>query len=394
MEKNDKELMFETVFNLVSESYLFINNQYENWIREKEKMKELCINSYSDEMYYDMLDQYLCLLSDLHTRIYYKPKIEFVFPIEFIWKDNELYVIGNNEWCSVPFKICKVTKINNFFVKDIIEMYKERFKEFPLRVIYSEVVANIVTKRRIFDSKDLLMKVKLEGKYQELTVKSLDIKRVFNNEKLSQRQLRQMIYEVEVKVIDNSTLYIRIKTFRDKQLKNTLIEKIKGFSDFSNVIFDLRDNDGGFINTTKEVVALFLKRDIKLDYETCYKGNDKILSEYGVIKSNIMPVMKHKNTYIFINHNTMSSAEFIFTRGLKIADPKVKIVGECSAGMSGQAKVYNLLPKVTLQVTSKKYFKNGKEIMSGIEPEYTIQNSLNNYITCEDSYLQWYEKCH
>lgn len=152
------------------------------------------------------------------------------------------------------------------------------------------------------------------------------------------------------------------------------------------VVFDIRGNRGGFINETKDVTSLIINKDVTLEYKILSNVNSR--GEDVIIYSSNNSMFSNKKLFILCDEYTMSSAEFIFMQSLKICFPAIKIIGQQTAGLSGQAKIFNLSKKFILQVTTKKYIdKNNNEIKSGMYPNLLIDRNLDYYMNKTDPYI-------
>lgn len=124
------------------------------------------------------------------------------------------------------------------------------------------------------------------------------------------------------------------------------------------------------------------------NYGCIYNIEDERVKK-RLIKANLNSYIKDKNIYLYVNENTMSSAEFIFARALKVSESCV-IIGRETFGFSGQAKQIVLAPDLVLTVTVKRYIDRmtSKEIKQGIKPDYYVTSDFVE----EDHFKKYYEK--
>ncbi|HDR7339632.1 TPA: hypothetical protein QCX11_005872, partial [Bacillus anthracis] len=108
------------------------------------------------------------------------------------------------------------------------------------------------------------------------------------------------------------------------------------------------------------------------------------------VTSNQISLFSKRKFFILCNGGTASSAEFIFLKGLLLSNEDLTIIGEQTAGLSGQAKIFTIDEKDIIQVTTKKFLsRQGKEIKEGIQPDYTVIPLICDIINNKDTLLNF-----
>ena len=131
-----------------------------------------------------------------------------------------------------------------------------------------------------------------------------------------------IVKEIESKMINSSTAYIQIKTFGenvDTEFKSAL-ETISGNTKVKKIIFDLRNNPGGYLDKVSTMLGYFLEQgnataivsDGEKDFQYTARGQKMLnLSQYEVI---------------ILQNGGSASASEIFTGTVKDYFPEVTII--------------------------------------------------------------------
>lgn len=375
--KDVKDQIFHEIWQLIDHKYVLFTEKNSNWenigIEYKKKLCE--IESY--DRLYKLIDQMLLELRDPHTRIVYTPHTRNLGMMPLILQNikGEYYIasdLSNTGFLSGM----RLLEINDIPVKEVEEKMRTKFafqsksnritsflKEFhegnlghDLKITAMTSTKQVVTNRIYFKEID----------YSEFDIKT--VKKMKNHFSLCQ-----------VKSY-HSTGYIKILNFRNKRVVNDFKEAISKVSSADCVILDIRDNPGGLIEATKDVVSMIVKEDIFLGYQIKRKecgGYHEFQKPIEVkIKSFKLP-LKFQKIIILVNEFTMSSAEFIFLRALKDSDSNIKVIGNQTCGMMNSACVYTLFDGAKVQITTAKYLDDRKHeiLQAGIVPHIQIDNT-------------------
>jgi len=175
------------------------------------------------------------------------------------------------------------------------------------------------------------------------------------------------IASVESKMLDNKIAYLKLNTFGDttskelaKQLKDLMAQNPKG------LIFDLRNNGGGFLQTAVETASQFIPKGVIL-YEQYGDGKK---DSYEAIPGGLavdVPMV------VLINKGSASASEIV--AGALQDTKRAQLVGETSYG---KGSVQNWIPlqdnQGAVRVTIAKWLTpNGRTIDKiGLTPDVVV----------------------
>jgi len=132
------------------------------------------------------------------------------------------------------------------------------------------------------------------------------------------------IPSVEAELIDENIGYIRLYTFGVNsytEFKNEITQLVdKGAT---NIIFDLRNNSGGYVNSAIDISSLFLEKEVILFEE----WGDGTTREYKTKKN---PVFKDIPLYLLVNEGSASASEI--TAGALQDHDRAVIIGKTTFG--------------------------------------------------------------
>lgn len=374
--------LFNQVKDIIDTNYAFLSEEKHNWdniVREKKEKVNGTENMSS------FLDDMLIALKDPHTRIQSITKTDEVHDFNCLWFKNKLVVMPNLYGYKNPILGGEIISVNNINIEEINDIFKNKFNGFPDSIIKEEVIKYI---RKNFENDKLSLKIiKNNIEYLE-DIKKLDLNKLKSSYPDIIGNKTNEFVPVFVKKVDEDAVLIKIISFRNKNIVDFIIDKENLIKNSNVIIFDIRDNRGGFISETKKLLSNILDTDVELDYKLCTR--DEVSMENVKVKPNHNYIFSNKNIYIICNENTMSSSEFIFIHGLKKGYRNVKLIGSCTAGMSGQAKTFILKSGDILQVTVKKYItKFDQQIKDGFIPDYIIDIKADDYLNNHDQALEF-----
>lgn len=156
--------------------------------------------------------------------------------------------------------------------------------------------------------------------------------------------------------------------------KNEIIEFNK--ADTNNIIMDLRNNGGGYVDVAVDIASYFLPEGATVFTEK--RGKDK---EETIYKSKGYKLLKNPEKLklvILVNKNTASASEILAgaLRDYGIAT----IIGEKTFGKGSMQELINVTDQMSLKVTvARWYTPKGVSISgTGINPDYSIIADENN----------------
>lgn len=376
----NKEEIVDKIINSIEENFLFLQKDNEIWDLIKCNIKKLGKRDMGEAEFCSALDMELSRFNDPHTRLEYVKAKDKIFNVIILPQGNSLYYIKQD------LKM-RIVAINGISIDEIYAEYSKLYHFTKRRMIQNEICKNIRMGNERFDFDTLLLEYLDKDVLKKETLHRVDTKQLLQEMNLQMKEQNFQMMPVLRLDYDKDTVLLKIISFRNKNLVSTLSEMLSNIQDtYHNIILDIRENVGGYVEVAQNAAALFLKEDVELNYNIMLE--DRTLKR-RVIKKNLSPYIDKKKIYVFINENTMSSAEFIFASALKHSCNDAVFIGKNTFGLSGQAKQILLEQELMLTITVKRYLnsKNGQEIVEGIDPDYYIQEDCS-----EEDYKECYKR--
>lgn len=183
---------------------------------------------------------------------------------------------------------------------------------------------------------------------------------------------------VEGKMLENGIAYISMEQFGDKttqELRDTLDSLMK--NDPKGLIFDLRDNGGGWLNTAIETAAEFLPVGTTVLLEKDGDGTETVYkTQRGGGRALDIPMV------ILINENSASASEIV-TGALRVHN-RATIIGKTSYGKGSVQIQPELSNGGAISVTIARWYMpdgtliHGIGIKPDIEVDYTVEDYEND----------------
>ena len=142
--------------------------------------------------------------------------------------------------------------------------------------------------------------------------------------------------------------------------------------DIKSLIIDLRNNPGGVVASTRQILNLFFEKNTTLyTYES---RNKKTIMKDGTVEHRDYPIV------LLVNEETASAAE-IFSYAFKENYKDVKIVGNTTYGKNTIQTNLSLTDDYAIKYTSSQWFSSKGETVKGkgIKPDLEIANGGSNY---------------
>lgn len=374
----NRKKVVENCIQLIDRNYYFINNQQKEWEQKKSRILFEAENAESEDDAIEVLEKYIYEFHDPHTRLFYKAHPEYIISEAFYFDHGVL-------WCCIGDKYKKVLSVNDIKISNLINEYQTMLCGYPIALIEDEIVKDIQLLQHKF--KCNYIRLCCEFGEEICLYPTLFSQWLKDIHSLTQDKSLEPIY---IERIDHKTICIKILSFRVHELYNQLKQKIEMYNDnYSTVILDIRNNMGGYIEEAKQIVGGIIKNRVNLDYSiSCIKSGFRTESE-----CEITPIedrlFNNKKIFVFINYRTMSAAEYIFAKALQ--RDNICIVGEKSAGLKDQAEVFIIDEEITLQITTKRFIKNGNYMNEKMVPDIYIAPDVAHPGN-EDPYVMWYKQ--
>jgi len=192
-----------------------------------------------------------------------------------------------------------------------------------------------------------------------------------------------MVPSLKWEIKNNNIAYIKLYQFSEEagyDFKKASLEILK--SPAKRIILDLRNNPGGYLEISKEIASLFLKKGSVVAIEDfggkteskkyIADGND-IFSEFPIV--------------VLINQGSASASEIL--AGALRDNRQIKLIGETSFGKGSVQEVKNLNNGSSLKVTVAKWLTPKGESISdhGLVPDIEIEITDKDYQDDKDPQL-------
>ena len=374
----------EVIISAIEQYYPFAKKQCSVWESIREKVRQadsLCEQNVTE------LDKYISRLGDAHTCIQSISPRTAVFCADVFWNGSELYWRDGSE-------TRRLETINQITIEEHLSRYR---KEYGLKenLVKRKMIQDIKVGNDFFVGDILEFGFVAEGKSVSCLLKKTGVAEIKQGLSEEVLQMIAKIKTVYIKRLDEETVYIKLSTFREKDIVQKFLEELQAEvgteETVRNIIFDIRDNLGGYVDSAMKLASLVIAENMFLDYEVADAAGSRQRYE---IKGNQQRLFRNRQVILFVNHQTQSCAEYVFARSLALSGQPVLVVGERTAGVSGQARELLLDQRFLLSVTTKRYFKQGtdEEIEYGVIP--TIELKTDEITSAmsqqKDAYLEWY----
>lgn len=184
----------------------------------------------------------------------------------------------------------------------------------------------------------------------------------------------------EVKILDKSSAVVSIEHFSNTTYEDLMkcLDSLKNKHNVKNIIFDLRDNPGGYLDVAKKILDELIEPGKLLVYTIDRNGNKL---EY---KSQGNPHFLFEQMSVLINEHSASSSE-VFAGAIQ-DNRKGVVIGQTSYGKAMVQENYDLSDGSGLRLTVAQYFTpSGKNInrdlkdstkRGGIAPNILVRQNM------------------
>ena len=202
---------------------------------------------------------------------------------------------------------------------------------------------------------------------------------IMRNEKEKTYHLKRANIEENVvntsvfSINDKNVGYIKPSSFSSysfNQFSNALNELEK--DGITSLIIDVRDNLGGHLLQTRQILSLFFKKNVVL-YQTESKGKNKKV--YSMNNDN-----RDYPVYILINHSSASASEILASCFMENYNNSY-IVGETSYGKGTVQKTTKISNGKSIKYTTQKWLTSNGNWLNGVgvNPDLVVVQDSNYY---------------
>lgn len=350
-----------------------------DWDKAFQDYLPLVLESGNTQEYYRVLTKFISLLEDSHTNVYYPKDLRrYVYskpPMKTKLVDNQ--VVVTKVYSQELEKLLQIgdviLEIDN---EDVFDYAQKNISPYQSSSTVQDLKIRTYTYALLSGdfSKNIKLKINRNGRLLNLEIKRsgyLDIKQSKKN---------------QFTLIEDDIGYLDIKHFKDKELVSMvkahipLLEKTKG------LIIDIRENSGGNSLYGKQLLSLLTAKSVNKAYSFSRVNNSYSRSrgitkvEWSEISTQSVSVNEEyfyrKPIIILANGETFSAAEdFLYAfKEMNVG----YVVGDITAGSSGQPAYFNLPGGGMFRVCVKRDLSKIDWIGRGIAPDITIKPSIKD----------------
>ena len=212
-----------------------------------------------------------------------------------------------------------------------------------------------------------------EGSEVEVTI-------IRDGEEKSFKMKREIINNVSAYVdYDGSTAVVTVTRF-DEDTGLTVQKFAKEFEKkgVKKVILDLRNNGGGYVNSAKDLLSLWVDGDTILVQKS--KNSEDKTTEADTNKA----ILANMKTIVLVNGSTASASEIV--AGALQDYEKATVVGETTYGKGVVQSLFDFSDGSKLKVTTASWYtpKERSINKTGIEPDVKVERSFEDINAMRD----------
>lgn len=190
---------------------------------------------------------------------------------------------------------------------------------------------------------------------------------------------------VDYFIFDENTAYVSIINFAQntsKEFSDTL--KQLDEKSITNIILDLRNNPGGYLEAAVEIAQMIVPSGIIV--QTIYRQSEDNKVYYSTLQN-----PKYKFV-VLVNEDTASAAE-VLTSAMQDSGVAT-VMGDTTYGKAVIQEMFNLKTYDGFKITTGRYItRNGKEInQKGIEPDEVVMNTTEQIDISKYPKIDYYEE--
>lgn len=386
------DLKYDTlneIWEVVNKVYPLFNERKVDWEKTREQyLRKIKYLKKVDEIY-GTIDDMLLELKDPHTRIFNNLSIDYnSIPFFVIKNGNDLFItyVKDNSLLKPGMKIYN---INGVPINEYRDKVFRKFNFNSLNMRYSAFITYITN--YISQNSVEIIAGNEDKKVKEVFEPKTIKKKELNNFNVSDSN---KIDYCTTRLLNNNIGYIRISSFRNSKVVDDFKKALKVCETCTSLVIDIRANHGGLIEETMTITSILAKKEKHIGYKVKRKVDGGYSDFDKPIKITVRPLenkrFKFENIAIICDENTRSSAEFIFLKGLKSTDERIKIFGTETAGLVHEATCYTLFDNTKFQITNMKYLSEDMVLLKeeGIKPDIITINSIQDMFSYRDNQLK------
>ncbi len=198
---------------------------------------------------------------------------------------------------------------------------------------------------------------------------------------------------MKYRILDDNIGYIRFASFENELGSSNLDNILSYLATCNGLIIDIRNNTGGLITSAEELAARFTNKELLVGYMQHKTGKDH--NDFsGYEEQRLKPsngLRWQKNVVVLTNRSVFSAANE-FVKYIKCC-PNVNIVGDKTGGGAGLPFSSELPNGWSIRFSACPMFdKNRQSTEFGIEPDYNVQLSQEDFLHGEDTIIEYARK--
>lgn len=337
------------------------------------------LESKNTQEYYSTLTKFISLLNDSHTNVYYPKNLrKHVYskpPIKTKLVENQVVItkVYSQELRKLLHVGDVILEIDN---QDVFDYAQKNISPYQSSSTPQDLKVRTYTYALLSGdfNKNIKLKINRSGSTLNLEIKRsgyLDIKQDKEN---------------QFTLIEDDIGYLDIKSFKDKELVSMVKAHIPLLETTKGLIIDIRENSGGNSLYGEQLLSLLTSKPIKKSRSFSRVNNSYSRSrgitkvEWSEIPIQSVNVNKEyfyrKPMIILTSAETFSAAEdFLYAfKQMNVG----YVLGDITAGSSGQPAYFNLPGGGMLRVCVKRDLSDVGWIGKGITPDVTVKSSIKD----------------
>jgi hypothetical protein len=195
---------------------------------------------------------------------------------------------------------------------------------------------------------------------------------------------------MKYRTLDDNIGYIRYASFENGIGSGNMDDILSYLSACNGLIIDIRNNTGGLITSAEELAARFTNKEILVGYIQHKTGNGHDdFSSYEEQRLKPSSGLRWQKNVIVLTNRSVFSAANEFVKYMKCC-PNVKIVGDKTGGGAGLPFSSELPNGWSIRFSAcPMYDKNKVSTEFGIEPDYNVQLSQDDFLKGKDTIIEF-----
>lgn len=196
-----------------------------------------------------------------------------------------------------------------------------------------------------------------------------------------------IVKDIQSKFLDTSTYYIQIKNFGPNvasEFRKSL-EELSGNAKVKKVIFDLRNDPGGYLDQASDMLSYFVPKGEATTILSYWETD----TQYTSVGYELIDWTKYK--LVILQNSGSASASEIVIWGIKDYFPDTILIGERTFGKGSVQTIKSYFDGSSLKYTVAKWFTGKTRTgidQTGIEPDIILELDQTRFNNGYDNQLE------